>query len=166
MTLVPKTAPPVCVAHRRHEVVTPYYNELHHVIPQAWQEFWWPTWNDGEPRILPNPLPGDPFATAVRTPLKRLFDPRTVALCPTGHRNVHWLLVKFMRYWDAIGVGPKEQSEEVILELAADQVAAIRHDGLKVNRGEALWARESMLRWHQVGGNLADLCKAHKWGEA
>ena len=59
-----------CEAHRLHRPRAMTI-ELHHVIPQAWQNM-----------VLHSEV---------------LFDKRTVALCPTGHRNVHALLVTMMK---------------------------------------------------------------------
>jgi len=71
-----------CSLHRFH-YPRPLTSEAHHVIPVAWQLFWQPA----------QPLfPGkDPDGRG------NLWDTRTVTLCPSGHRNVHVLIVKMMR---------------------------------------------------------------------
>ena len=62
-----------CVAGRTHRPVNMTI-ELHHQIPQAWQHL-----------IAPALVPAF------------LFDPRTVPLCPTHHRNVHAHIVRLMK---------------------------------------------------------------------
>jgi hypothetical protein len=58
-----------CSLHRIHRPRN-LTTEFHHIIPQAWQ------------------LTLDP----------KLFDRRTIELCPTSHRNVHFWIVKLMMH--------------------------------------------------------------------
>lgn len=59
----------MCDIHRYHWPRN-LTDDDHHIIPQAWQH------HDGS---------------------TRLWDPRTVRLCPTGHRNVHHWIVALMK---------------------------------------------------------------------
>lgn len=102
--------------------------ESHHVIPQAWQHFWRPSLGDGDLRVLKVPA---------------LWDPRTVELCPTGHRNVHEWIVTLMR-----GVGG--------LPLYAPRGA----------RKERELAQIGLDRFRSAGGNLELLVAARLWGNA
>lgn len=73
-----------CGSHRYHWPKN-QTAEDHHVIPQAWQQLWTPTGRYS----FENALPVDT--------VKRLWDARTVPLCPTGHRNVHYWMVAMMK---------------------------------------------------------------------
>jgi hypothetical protein len=105
------TAAP-CQAHKFHRPKATY-QEAHHVVPQAWQEFWRPD-------------------TPVKT---HLWHPETVALCPTGHRNVHYFLVQMMH-----GL-PVPRNNEVKI------------------------AQQAMTIWVDAGGSLDALRQAKLWGE-
>ena len=70
--MIPVTTARTCDAHMFHRP-KPIAQELHHVVPQAWQKFWRPDTGIG------------------------LWHPETVPLCPTGHRNVHLYIVAKMQ---------------------------------------------------------------------
>jgi hypothetical protein len=124
-----------CDAHRVHHPRA-LTVELHHVIPQAWQHFWTPSAD-----------------AARRLSAGGLWDPRTVPLCPTGHRNIHALIMKMMRAAastpTALAPTPREA----------------RH--LARARGaEADIAELALQRWVDAGGDLRALTSAGLWGEA
>ena len=119
-----------CALHRVHWP-KPLYSELHHIIPQAWQVFWRPT-----------PVERSTQASS-------LFDPRTIPLCPTVHRNVHTWLVKLMRS------GPGEDP------LAA-KLAVF---GSKALTREQRVAYQALCRWKEWGGSLDALRSARLYGE-
>lgn len=111
----------------------PRTTELHHIIPQAWQEIWRP-----------------PDA-----PVRRLWDPRTTPLCPTGHRNVHWLIVELMK---GVAMEPEELDERT-------RVAhAIRANFSRVD--EFAVARLALERFVEAGGWLSLLISAGQMGQA
>jgi hypothetical protein len=115
-----------CELHRIHRPRA-LTVELHHVLPQAWQHYWTP----GPKLPAPN----------------RLFDPRTVALCPTSHRNVHYWIVKLMRA--AVSEDPLDAKKSL--------------GGL--SREQAI-AYDALTRWREAGGSLAGLRAAGLFGEA
>lgn len=140
-----------CASHHHHEP-TPAYTELHHVIPQAWQAFWrppapWP--NAGPSPDRHDPTTGLPFV---------LFDARTVALCRTGHGNVHHWLVELTHYYAThagISVG----------QLEHDARLAIRAAGEHPNLADYAIAAQALERWTTAGGTIDQLVAAHLWGE-
>lgn len=101
-----------CELHKIH-IPKALTSELHHVIPQAWQN-----WKLGA---------------------ERLFDKRTIELCPTGHRNVHYWLVRYMKGLDAT---PKKPNKEQAIALMAIQ------------------------RWQDMGYSIEDLRAQKLWGQA
>lgn len=103
-----------CSLHRYHRPRA-LTAEDHHVIPRAWQSFW---------------IPAGKIA--------HIWDPRTVTLCPTSHRNVHVWIVRFM------------------------------HAGMPkhVVGREAKIAALALTRWEEAGGSLEALREAGLWGEA
>lgn len=106
-----------CVAHRYHWP-KPLAQELHHVVPQAWQKFWQPELQTG------------------------LWHPETVALCPTGHRNVHRIIVAKMR-----------------------ALAGLDHIDIPKSK-EAEIAQRALSIYIDAGGSLMDLTRAGQWGQA
>jgi len=108
----------VCSARRSH-APAPLTIEQHHVIPRAWQAAYRP-------------------ASAAGLPLKSddLWDPRTVPLCPTCHRNVHYWIVRLMH-------------GETVRASGVTQIAAL-----------------ALRRFTQAGGDLDNLRVAGLWGEA
>lgn len=132
-----------CVLHHHH-APAPTYQELHHVIPQAWQAHWQP----------PKPWPN-----AGRSPDRpglELWDARTVAICRTGHGNVHFWLVKIMR--EVTATPDLGQAEH-------DVKAHARATGLIASVQDFAQAVEAMTRWIDAGGTLDDLAAHHLWGE-
>lgn len=130
------TAP--CDAHRSHHP-TPTYQELHHVVPQAWQAFWQPKG---------------------KTPL---WDRRTVPLCPTGHRNVHFWLVRLMEAVDAPDVAAQHTAvATAIRRVRVDAKAG----GMTIHTSEFSLSQLALYRWIDAGGQLAALTSAHLYGEA
>lgn len=112
-----------CVAHTFHRP-RPAYTELHHVVPQSWQAFWRPHW-----------------ATS------RLWVPETTPLCPTGHRNIHVLIVRAMK----------------AVQLAGVDDPLIGWKALRWSR-EAKIAYRALTGFRQEGGSLLMLCEAGLFG--
>lgn len=140
----PRRAPAAtpCASHRSHSP-EPTYLELHHVIPQAWQRAWTP----GQTIVRPG------FENA-------LFDPRTVALCRTGHGNTHYWLVRFMRAYSKLTTMAEGGFRiEEACRRAEKQELAPR------GRNDMGLALLGMNRWLNAGGSLQALCDAELWGE-
>lgn len=95
--------------------------ELHHVVPVGWQKTWQPQ--------------SAPYPGYDHDGRGKLWDARTVALCPTSHRNTHAWIVRLMR-----GAKPDKRSNEC---------------------GIALLALEHFT---DAGGDLDVLRKAGEWG--
>lgn len=122
----------VCALHKSHSPET-LTIEYHHVIPVAWQVFYQPP--------EPWPFPGyDP-----RSPL---WDARTMPLCPTGHRNVHYLIAAMMK--SPHGIDPEETRK-----------AIAGHAGHTFDV-----AYEALTRFTEAGGSIATLAAAREWGQA
>lgn len=115
----------VCMAHKHHEPANETV-ELHHVIPQAWQHIWAP--------------PGAALDS------NGLWDPRTAPLCPTGHRNVHFWIVRLMK----TGLGDPIAMEKVV----------------RSRTFEFTIAKLGVSRYSAAGGDLVALQKRGEWGEA
>lgn len=122
-----------CALHPTHSP-TNLTVELHHVVPQAWQHVWQPA--------------------LAKLDTNGLWDPRTVAICPTGHRNVHALIVRLMK------MAASTQDEKVFL---AQTAPGDRPRGHHQEFETALLALE---RWYAEDGKLLDLTAAGQWGEA
>lgn len=148
-----------CVAHKQHRPLATGQEE-HHVIPQAFQGFWHPAGVsleiNGVPTVGMTSLarPGEIVRLAVG-----LWDRRTVALCPTGHRNVHHWLVKAMHAWEADPEPTLDRAWDLVLRFA-------RKDGIRPNEAEVAIARLGMQRWLEAGGDLLALCKVGLYGSA
>lgn len=99
-----------CEAHKRHSPGNRTV-ELHHIVPQAWQQFWQPT----------SPSEG---AVPGRGDSGNLWDARTTVLCPTGHRNVHWYLVLLMR-----GMSPRRGGGSAEARIAQLAMERWQHNG-------------------------------------
>jgi hypothetical protein len=111
--------------------------ELHHIIPVAWQQFFVPP---------VAPYPGqDPNG---RGPL---WDARTIALCPTSHRNTHFWIVRLMH---AIAAGAPDA-------MAAWQTLSSRDR----RHPEASTAFDALDRFATSGGSLLALTAAGEWGQ-
>lgn len=134
---------PVCSFHREHDP-RPAYLEAHHVIPQAWQALWRP-------------------ATARAA---GLWDPRTVAVCATGHRNIHFYLMRIVRTFYAIlleGGGPIQGDcyESALIAGMGDADLPVHG-----HRAEIDCAFLGLQRWYDAGGLVRPLGDAGEWGEA
>lgn len=147
MTLpLPARTDQPCVAHAQVTTqrcaTNAQYNELHHVIPQAWQN----AWLEGE----------------------KLFDPRTVPLCPTGHRNVHFWLVALMHALPATVLDVNTTASDRSAVMAADDAVHLtaKREGRRVNRKEFACAREALIRWVESGKSLGWLATRKLWGQA
>jgi hypothetical protein len=93
MTATPTITGVACAAHRSHRPATPHVLDQHHVIPRSWQHF--------------------------ELGAERLFDPRTVPLCPNDHRGVHERIVALMK-----GEKPGRDRLWPIARLALDRFTA------------------------------------------
>jgi hypothetical protein len=82
----------LCAAHKYHWP-KPLTVEEHHIIPQAWQEHFA---EGGQRVILPSMVPDEELGNYGWT-ASHLWHKETVTLCPTGHRNVHYYLVRLMK---------------------------------------------------------------------
>lgn len=140
-----------CDQHHRHDPA-PTYTELHHVIPQAWQAFWQPPqpWPDAGP---------SPDRRDAKTGLPlTLWDARTVAICRTGHGNVHHWLVELTHYAAA-------NPGLTLGQLEHDAKAAIRAAGEHPNHVDYAIAAQALERWTTAGGTIDQLVAARLWGE-
>ena len=119
---LPKAPPEErCELHRTHRPRNLTVEE-HHVIPRAWQLLW----------LAPG---GDPR--------QEIWHPETITLCPTGHRNVHFWLVKYMK------------------EGSGDAIPSINRP-----TPEQMCAQDGMILFVQAGGSLAFLRDQHAFGYA
>lgn len=147
-----------CEAHKDHRP-EPLYQELHHVVPQAWQQFYVPDHTSATAAIGAPTRDGEPV-TGVK-----LWDGRTVALCRTGHGNVHWILTRFMHEWYEIdrllGVGHKPSLNKVVFN--------VRRQNAELQRGRHAPEQETALlgmeRFLTAGGDLRELCDHDLFGE-
>lgn len=126
-------SPASCELHKRHAPENRTL-EVHHVVPVAWQLFWQPP--------QPWPFPGND--TEGRG---KLWDDRTIVVCPTGHRNVHFYIVQFMH-------------------AVVDESAQRAFETVKATPSLTTgWATQALRRFKEVGGELPALA-AHEWGES
>lgn len=132
--------PSACVLHRGHAPAH-LTTEFHLVVPVAWQLMWQPSkpWPNGG---------NDPDGRGA------LWDGRGVAVCPTGHRNVHAWIVRLMH---------AVRSEDPL-----EAIARVRKDyGAKATGSMEFWtATLALTRWKEGGGSLVALVNAGEWGEA
>jgi len=118
------TVPAACSLHKTH-TPRPVVIELHHLIPRAWEHAF------PAPATLPaGAVPGHDSDGP-------LWDARTVALCPTSHRNVHAALVAMVRGRPPVG-----------------------------SRLERSVARLAVSRALEAGITVEMLLAAHQYGEA
>lgn len=127
-----------CALHRVH---TPknLTVEWHHILPVAWQ--------------LATPVATPPFPGMDTDGRGMLWDDRGVWICPTGHRSVHFLIVKMMR---------------VILVGAIDDTEAFaKLTAIERRMPEATIARNALIRYPaESGGSLHALAASGEFGEA
>jgi hypothetical protein len=108
--------------------------ELHHIVPVAWQLAW-------QPAVAPYP-------GRDRDGRGMLWDARTIACCPTGHRNTHAWIVRMMHALSG-------SDDPLTAKLAVSP------------RGtQGAQAYLALCRFTQYGGRLQQLVAAHQWGIA
>lgn len=127
----------VCSLHKTHSPGNRTL-ELHHIVPVAWQL---------RTTVLQPPAPGrDHDGRGL------LWDARTAAICPTGHRNVHYWIVTLMH--------------AIATQGGEDVQAAWQTLGGHVHRlAEAQTALLALERFHPYG-SLLSLTAANEWGES
>jgi hypothetical protein len=123
-----------CEAHKEHAPRN-FTTEAHHFVPQAWQQL----------------LAGE------------LYDKRTIWLCPSGHRNVHSIIVAIMHKINEYNQSGREMGMDLV-DVCAD---AVRTD-LRLREDNHQWiiAKESPKRWLESGRKLEALIEAKEWGQA
>lgn len=125
-----------CEVHVYHDP-RPTYRELHHVVPRAWQAFW---------RPATPPFPGTYDG-------EHLWDDRTIAVCRTGHGNIHFWLTAMTHSW---------QEGDDVSDLAR-RVRSSR--GGRLGARDFLLAVEGLQRFVDAGGSIEDLVSARLWGQ-
>lgn len=140
-----------CAAHKYHRPEPTFWEE-HHIVPQAWQYFYVPGDDPGRPLGL---VQG---RAAHRDAIDQLWDKRKAVLCRTGHGNVHWWLVRFMK---AIERWPRDTPEVQVI----DQVIYNVSTGIRRWPKEREIARLAMVRFSDAGGSLRELADAHQYGQ-
>lgn len=162
----PRTTGLQCVLHRDAPNRWSYYRQLHHVVPQAWQLAWWPDWNINKNFIGVAEMTREERRAS--SSLMTVWDTRTEACCPTGHMNVHYLLVllmKWMRDHTAWRDGVTVTLADV--RRAVDNVTAeIRFKGGVVPPSEMRMAAQAPIRWLEHGGSINLLLDQKKYGES
>lgn len=120
----------------------PHTYEDHHIIPQAWQHSTAPI-STFDPQLVERQPDG-----------LVLWDKRTIRLCPTGHRNVHFYLVLFMH------------------DIAADRPSdertwfAVKRQKFKRPTQQQLVALLGMQRYLDSDNSLIALTTRGLYGEA
>jgi hypothetical protein len=99
------------------------YTELHHIVPQAWQRFWWPGQQNPE------------IGQDLHVPA--LWDKEVMALCRTGHGNVHTILAALMKGNNP----PAKRGKEVdVAKMAMDRFV-LAGGSLDALRAAKLWGQ-------------------------
>lgn len=145
-----------CNLHAHHEP-EPLTSEDHHVEPQAWQHFKM-TGHGVEARAMEERAAG---AGMLYT---KLYNPHTVRLAPTCHRNVHFWIVKIMKAFEALAAvhSPGAIDDEVLLDQAVRDVRS--QTGV---RGMVFQTAIEAPRLHmEHGGSLRRLVDAKLYGNA
>lgn len=138
-----------CELHSHARDLYPLYCEQHHVIPQDWQD-----------EFAPASVVATPFHTSKST----LWDGRTVTICRTGHGNVHYLLVLFMKQRERLGESMKDDLDGIhririmVVEDLRDRQKA------RINAMDVGVAESAMQRWVNYGLSLMDLCRNGSYG--
>lgn len=127
LTHFPSTSEQPCSIHRYHSP-KPSHSEQHYLLPRAWQRHWRPESMAAE-----------------------LWAPRTVLICPTGHRVVHLLIDELMH---AI-------AKVKTVELAEAEVGRTRS-----RLSEWPVALAALSTWEAYNGSFTDLVEAGLWGQA
>lgn len=144
-----------CAAHKIH-VPRTLTTEMHHVIPQAWQAFWapasawWPA--AGQPAHPGEAWMSNHMHDRVRPPV---WDPRTIELCPTGHRNVHFYIVRLMH-----------AATDESVEQAVKNYLHIDLRRRPPRAAEFGIAKLALQRWVAAGGSIGVLQANGQWGQA
>lgn len=107
MTELPRTVTVPCSLHRSHQP-RPVVIELHHLLPRAWEH------------AFPSPTTLPAGAVPGHDADGPLWDVRTVALCPTAHRNVHAALVAMVRGRPHVGSPRERKVARLALSRAAE----------------------------------------------
>lgn len=157
-----------CVLHNDDNRLPSYYRELHHVVPQAWQAVWWPSENNGD-AVFSHTAPsaaGELQGHGYYLPKQKVWDPRTEPCCPTGHRNVHYLLVAMMKKWQSSYQDLWSQTEDRILECKRAVVNDMHAAAYAAGPKEAAMAVLAMTRWNEWGGDLRLLTSRKLYGYA
>lgn len=155
---IPLTTDEPCELHKVHKPRS-HVQERHHIIPQAWQAFWFPDSHTASVERV-HRFPSDEIGPArivegVRIPKPGLWHPDTITLCPTGHRNVHWWLVVLMR----------ELSTQTSADVA-QAARAVREVHIGRQPPEVALAIEGMALFRDAGGDLLALTRAKLWGQS
>lgn len=133
---MPLTSTRPCLLHTHRQGRNPPFpllSEEHHVLPVAWQQVWRP----------------------LTVKSAGVWDPRTVPLCPTSHRNVHTWLPRMMKLVSRIG-----EPDDV-----RDILNATRWEhGIRRPPGEFFVAADALHRWRAAGGRLLDLVAVGQYG--
>lgn len=133
--LMPKRTVAPCEVHIDHSPRTTF-QEIHHIIPRAWQAFW-------QPEMPPHPGRADG---------QQLWDSRTIAVCRTGHGNIHFWIVAMMKVYK-----PELTVLEVATKVRVQYAAHVGHN-------DYAWAIQALERYQRVGGDLAALIHAGQYG--
>ena len=111
-----------CSIHKFH-APRPLTVEAHHIVPQAWQH------SDGT---------------------VRLWAPKVVYLCPTGHRNVHDCIVRMMKW----------------MEASKQYSPIVAYRALKFRSREAKIALDGLQQWIASGRTIEYLLSVKQYGQA
>jgi hypothetical protein len=143
-----------CLLHETH-TPHPRYMEQHHVVPRAWQAAWHPADVELGAHDEIDMVGGTQYGTSGPATWPLVWDNRTATLCRTGHGNVHWWLVLYMRAlptaWDDLS--------EVFMAVHRE-----RQHQMGDNAPERKLAQQAMLRWLEWGGDLVALRNQHLYG--
>lgn len=131
-------------ALRHHHAPQPRYLEEHHVVPRAWQHYFAP-----DPSHFDG---GGPFHAPDRD---GLWCTERVALCRTGHGNVHYWIERAMKLYASVPSGP-DHSERAM--------TAARDGQLHIGHEETVIARQALVLFSDAGGDLVKLTEAGLWG--
>jgi hypothetical protein len=130
-----------CSIHRYHRP-RPLTTEQHHVLPRAWQAVWQPEEYDG----------------------KKLWLPKTIPLCPTGHRSVHHILVEIMHEFEHLIGTERVYGFDLEVPLLAKAEANIK--AKHGNTNEFPIACLAPRLWKSKFGLLKTLLNRKQYGQA
>lgn len=133
-----------CTIHKNHQPRPWGSPDEHHLIPRAWQKAWAPT--------------SAPFPKEVDG--QALWDGRSVFVCPTGHRGIHYFLEQFTHTAKMMpGLTESGQNDKGMLA----QIIPLIHPKGSPPR-ELQQAFQGMVNWISAGGTLYFLVQNHLWG--